>query len=219
MSACCSTGVRPRSSASFPSDSACFRTRTVGAPARATRRIDASARVDAVVVDTRVVIFTFGVALAAGVLFGLLPAFQSVRVDVREALNEARRSGMSGGVCQRRARAGLVVAEIALTIVLTIGAALLVRSFARLQRVSPGFDADRVLPRNCRCQARGTAATSCARRCTDYGVVRDQPLGPVGVDNVCGHAARRRAPRELAARETRAACGSCRCAERVNPEP
>jgi putative ABC transport system permease protein len=68
-----------------------------------------------------------------------------VRIDVREALNEAGRSGMSGGAWQRRARAGLVVAEIAVTIVLTIGAALLIRSFARLQHVSPGFDADRAL--------------------------------------------------------------------------
>jgi putative ABC transport system permease protein len=102
-------------------------------------------RADAVVVDIRGVIFTFGVALTAGVLFGLVPAFQSVRVDVRETLTEAGRSGMGGGVWQRRARAGLVVAEIAVTIVLTIGAALLIRSFARLQQVSPGFDADRAL--------------------------------------------------------------------------
>ena len=102
-------------------------------------------RADAVAVDFRVVVFTFAVALTAGVLFGLVPAFQSVRVDVREALNEAGRSGMGGGVWQRRARAALVVTEIAVTVVLTIGAALLIRSFARLQQVSPGFDADRTL--------------------------------------------------------------------------
>ncbi len=102
-------------------------------------------RADAVAVDFRVVVFTFAVALTAGVLFGLVPAFQSVRVDVREALNEAGRSGIGGGVWQRRARAALVVTEIAVTVVLTIGAALLIRSFARLQQVSPGFDADRTL--------------------------------------------------------------------------
>jgi putative ABC transport system permease protein len=102
-------------------------------------------RADAVVVDLRVVVFTFALALTAGVVFGLVPAFQSARVDVREALNEAGRSGMGGGVWQKRARAGLVIAEIAVTIVLTIGAALLIRSFARLQQVSPGFDADRAL--------------------------------------------------------------------------
>ncbi len=102
-------------------------------------------RADAVVVDARVVLFTFALALGTGVIFGLVPAFQTVRIDVREALNEAGRSGMSGGVWQRRARAMLVIAEIAVTVVLTIGAALLIRSFARLQQVSPGFDATRAL--------------------------------------------------------------------------
>ena len=98
-------------------------------------------RADTVEVDLRVVTFTFGLALLTGVVFGLVPALQSTRVDVREALNEAGRSGMSGGAWQRRARATLVIVEIAVTVVLTIGAALLIRSFARLQNVSPGFDA------------------------------------------------------------------------------
>ena len=102
-------------------------------------------RADTVAVDLRVVAFTFGLALLTGVVFGLVPALQSTRVDVREALNEAGRSGMAGGVWQRRARATLVVVEIALTVVLTIGAALLIRSFARLQDVSPGFDAAHAL--------------------------------------------------------------------------
>lgn len=102
-------------------------------------------RADTIEVDGRVVAFTFGLALVTGVVFGLVPALQSTRVDVREALNEAGRSGMSGGVWQRRARAALVVIEIAITVVLTIGAALLIRSFARLQDVSPGFDAQHAL--------------------------------------------------------------------------
>jgi putative ABC transport system permease protein len=102
-------------------------------------------RADTIVVDGRVAAFTFGLALLTGVVFGLAPALQSTRVDVREALNEAGRSGMSGGVWQRRARGALVIAEIALTVVLTIGAALLIRSFARLQTVSPGFDAQHAL--------------------------------------------------------------------------
>ena len=102
-------------------------------------------RADTIVVDGRVVAFTFGLALLTGVFFGLVPALQSTRVDVRETLNEAGRSGMSGGVWQSRARAGLVIAEIALTVMLTIGAALLIRSFARLQNVSPGFDARHAL--------------------------------------------------------------------------
>jgi len=102
-------------------------------------------RADTVEVDLRVIAFTFGLALVTGVVFGLLPALQSTKVDVREALNEAGRSGMGGGVWQRRARATLVIVEIAVTVVLTIGAGLLIRSFARLQNVSPGFDAAHAL--------------------------------------------------------------------------
>lgn len=102
-------------------------------------------RADTVQVDMRVVAFTFGLALVTGMVFGLVPALQATKVDVRETLNEAGRSGMSGGVWQSRARATLVVVEIAVTVVLTIGAALLIRSFARLQNVAPGFDAPHAL--------------------------------------------------------------------------
>jgi predicted permease len=102
-------------------------------------------RADTIVVDARIVFFTFGLALVTGFVFGLVPAVQSTRVDVREALNESGRSGMAGSPWQRRARAVLVVVEIAVTVVLTIGAALLIRSFARLQNVSPGFDAEHAL--------------------------------------------------------------------------
>ena len=102
-------------------------------------------RADTIAVDLRVVIFTFGLALLTGVVFGLVPALQSTRVDVREALNESGRSGVGSTPWQRRVRGALVVVEIALTVVLTIGAALLIRSFARLQDVSPGFDTARAL--------------------------------------------------------------------------
>ena len=102
-------------------------------------------RSDSVGVDGRVVFFTLALSLLTGVVFGLIPALQSARVDLRDTLNEVGRSGLGGGVWQRRARSALVVAEIALTIVLTIGAALLIRSFARLQAVSPGFRVDNAL--------------------------------------------------------------------------
>ena len=102
-------------------------------------------RADTVAVDLRVVLFTFALALVTGIVFGLVPALQSARVDVRDTLNEAGRSGIGGGVWQRRARATLVIVEIAVTVVLTIGAALLIRSFARLQNVSPGFEAAHTL--------------------------------------------------------------------------
>ena len=109
------------------------------------RRIQTLPRAETIEVDVRVVAFTFGLALVTGLVFGLIPALQATRVDVRETLNEAGRSGMGGGVWQRRARATLVVVEIAVTVVLTIGAALLIRSFARLQNVAPGFDTTHAL--------------------------------------------------------------------------
>jgi putative ABC transport system permease protein len=100
---------------------------------------------DTVAVDLRVVGFAFLLALITGCLSGLVPAVQSSRIDLRDALNEGGRSGMGGGLWQRRLRAALVVSEIAVTLVLTIAAALLLQSFSRLQRVAPGFDAGHAL--------------------------------------------------------------------------
>ena len=100
---------------------------------------------DTVAVDLRVVGFAFLLALITGCLSGLVPAMQSSRIDLRDALNEGGRSGMGGGLWQRRLRAALVVSEIAVTLVLTIAAALLLQSFSRLQRVAPGFDAGHAL--------------------------------------------------------------------------
>ncbi len=102
-------------------------------------------RADTVAVDLRVVGFAFLLALITGCVSGLVPAMQSSRIDLRDALNEGGRSGMGGGLWQRRLRAALVVSEIAVTLVLTIAAALLLQSFARLQRVAPGFDAGHAL--------------------------------------------------------------------------
>jgi putative ABC transport system permease protein len=102
-------------------------------------------RADSVGIDGRVVLFTLGLSLLTGVVFGLVPALQSARVDLRDTLNEVGRSGLGGGIWQRRARNALVVAELALTVVLTIAAALLIRSFARLQSVPPGFSVDKAL--------------------------------------------------------------------------
>ncbi len=102
-------------------------------------------RADMIGVDARVVAFTFLLAGATGLVFGLIPALQSTRVDVRGALTEGGRGGVGAGPWQRRTRRGLVIAEIALTVILTIGAALLIRSFARLQQVPTGFDSSHLL--------------------------------------------------------------------------
>jgi putative ABC transport system permease protein len=94
--------------------------------------------------DWRVFAFTIGIALLTGILFGLFPAIQISRSDVNSLLKET--SGRSGtGLKQNRARGALVVTEIALALVLLVGAALMVRSFAGLKSVNPGFDPHNVL--------------------------------------------------------------------------
>ncbi len=97
-------------------------------------------RVDEIRLDGLVLAGTFASALVAGLVFGLVPALRASRVDLADALRE--RAATGGG---RRLRNGLVVAEVALAMTLLVGAGLLVTSFARLQTVDPGFDADHVL--------------------------------------------------------------------------
>jgi putative ABC transport system permease protein len=88
--------------------------------------------------------FTFVVALITGVLFGLAPAFQSTRAALSESLKEGGR-GTSEGAAHGRMRGALVVAEMAIALVLLVGAGLAMQSFLRLAAVNPGFDAQRVL--------------------------------------------------------------------------
>lgn len=97
-----------------------------------------------VAMDWRVLAFTLLVALATGVLFGLIPALQSSRTDLTTTLKES--SGRSGtGFRQNKMRSVLVVTEVALALILLIGSALLIRTAVALTRVDPGFDADNVL--------------------------------------------------------------------------
>ncbi len=98
----------------------------------------------AVALDWRVVVFTVLVSLATGVLCGMLPALQASRADLITPLKES--SGRSGGsVGHNRTRALLVIIEMALALVTLIGAVLLIRSYAALRLVKPGFDAHRIL--------------------------------------------------------------------------
>jgi len=87
--------------------------------------------------------FTLGITLATGVIFGLAPAFEATRLNLSESLKEGGKS--AGGMRARRLRNSLVVLEVALALVLLIGAGLLIRSFALLQGVDPGFNAQHVL--------------------------------------------------------------------------
>jgi predicted permease len=94
----------------------------------------------------RVLLYTLGASIASGLLFGVAPAIQGWRGGGREWLTGAAMAGrltMSAG--GRRVRNAFVVAEIALSLVLLVGAGVLLRSFTRLQRVDPGFDTRNVL--------------------------------------------------------------------------
>jgi putative ABC transport system permease protein len=98
-------------------------------------------RSDEIALDGRVLAFTFGVSLIAGVIFGSVPAWQLSRAPSTSALRE----GTKGSDNQQWARSVLVVTEIALAMVLLTGAGLLLRSFALLQRVDPGVRPDHLL--------------------------------------------------------------------------
>jgi putative ABC transport system permease protein len=94
--------------------------------------------------DFTVLGFTLFVSLLTGVVFGFAPAWQVSRTDVHESLRESSR-GAGDSARRNRLRGILVVTEVALSLVLLIGAGLLFRSFLRLQAVNTGFDAERVL--------------------------------------------------------------------------
>lgn len=104
-------------------------------------------RVVDVAIDGRVLLFTMAVSVVSGLLFGLAPALRLARIDLTSALKETGKGAAGGSLWGRgnRSRKLLVVAELALSVVLLIGAGLLIRSFARLQNVHPGFARENVL--------------------------------------------------------------------------
>lgn len=97
-----------------------------------------------ITLNVYVLLFSLGVSVATGILFGLAPALQSSRPDVTDALKEATR-GAGGSGAGRRTRNALVIAEVALSMILLVGAALTVRSFRALLDVDLGFQPERVL--------------------------------------------------------------------------
>ncbi len=94
--------------------------------------------------DARVLGFSLLISVLTGVLFGLAPALQAARPALNEVLKDSAR-GSSGGLGRSRLLGSLVVAEIALALVLLVGAGLMIRSMQRLQSVDPGFASDRLL--------------------------------------------------------------------------
>jgi putative ABC transport system permease protein len=101
-------------------------------------------RAQNIAVEWRVALFALGLAIVTGIVFGLVPALQATRVDIRESLNEEGRGG-SASRRHRSLRSALVVMEVGLALVLLVGAGLLLRSFSTLTRVTPGFDPENLL--------------------------------------------------------------------------
>jgi predicted permease len=105
-------------------------------------------RLQAVGIDERVLLFTLALSVFSGILFGLAPALRVSRLDLNSTLKDAGRGAAGTSAMWGRGnnvRRLLVVAELALSVVLLIGAGLLIRSFARLQNVAPGFNPKDVL--------------------------------------------------------------------------
>jgi putative ABC transport system permease protein len=88
--------------------------------------------------DARTLAYTIAISIVTGIVFGLAPALQAARINLQASLKEGGRGAAGGG--RARVRNALVVAEVAMSLVLLIGASLFVRSFLNLQRASAGFD-------------------------------------------------------------------------------
>ena len=104
---------------------------------------DSLPRLANVRLDGGVLAFAFGLSVAVAIVFGLLPALQASRPGLRETLSET--SGTTGSISTQRVLGMLVVVEVALALVLLIGAGLMTRSFAELIQVYPGFEADNLI--------------------------------------------------------------------------
>ena len=99
-------------------------------------------RLEDIGINGSVLVFTFALSLITGILFGLAPVWRAIKVDLNNSLKAGGRSGQSEGglyVKRHRLRGLLVTSELALSLILLIGAGLLIRSFVRLQAVAPGY--------------------------------------------------------------------------------
>ncbi|HJU89295.1 MAG TPA: ABC transporter permease [Gemmatimonadaceae bacterium] len=101
-------------------------------------------RLDEVRVDGLVLLFTFGLSVLTGLLFGLAPALRLTRPELQGALKEGGR-GSIGGSGVDRIRGALVLSQVALALLLLVGAGLLIRSFQRMLEVDPGFNPERLI--------------------------------------------------------------------------
>jgi putative ABC transport system permease protein len=135
---------------------------------------------NAVSMDMQVVLFTLGLSIATGILFGLFPAFQASRTDLSSTIKESTGKGGTS-FRQNKARSLLVVVETALALILLIGAALLLRTFTALRAVNPGFDSHNVLTLRMSLNDPRFAKTAAVEQLLRQGVERVRALP--GVEN------------------------------------
>lgn len=102
-------------------------------------------RLNEVSVDTRVMAFTFFVSLLTGIVFGLVPALRASRVDLNESLKDGGRSSTGLARGHQKLRKLLVISEVALSLVLLIGAGLLIRSYRHILDADPGFNPNNLI--------------------------------------------------------------------------
>jgi putative ABC transport system permease protein len=131
-----------------------------------------------VAIDGRTLAFTLGLALVTGLIFGLLPAIQASKHDLQHVLKEGMRGTTAGG----GARGALVVSQVALSLILLVGAGLMIRSFARLTALSPGFDPDGVL--TARINLPGSKYRTPEQQGQFYGSLLERLRGAPGVSDV-----------------------------------
>jgi putative ABC transport system permease protein len=132
-------------------------------------------------IDARLFLFALGVSLATGILFGIAPAIQSSGANLNAALTEVGRGGTAGR-SGRMVRNALVVAEVALAVVVLIGAGLLIRSFARLRSADPGFQPSGLL--TLRVPLAGGRNAAPGRRIAFFQQVADRVAALPGVATV-----------------------------------
>ena len=121
---------------------------TYGALQLLTRSIPPNvAQADAIAIDAKVLIFTLLISVVTGLIFGLVPASQASHLDLNDTLKEGGRDS-GAGVRGKRLRSSLVIAEVAVSFILLIGAGLLINSFMHLRSLDPGFRADHLLALN-----------------------------------------------------------------------
>jgi putative ABC transport system permease protein len=139
-------------------------------------------RMENVAIDARAFLFAAAVGVVAAVVFGLTPALRAVRGNLADGLRD--RGTDTGGVRGNKLRTVLVVSEVTLSVVLLIGAGLMVRSFAAIQKVDPGFDAQGVVTFNAPVQfLRYLTSQS---RATFVNQLGDRLAGIPGVEAVGG---------------------------------